>query len=39
MTTYLLSLYQPEGSLPPEDLVPIQAGLDAFNADLKAQGS
>lgn len=38
MTTYLLSLYQPEGVLPPEDLAPIEAGLDALNADLKAQG-
>jgi hypothetical protein len=39
VTTYLLSIYQPEGVLPPADLAPIQAALEDHNADLKARGA
>jgi hypothetical protein len=38
MTTYLLSIYQPDAVLPPEDLAPIEARLAEHNAELRAKG-
>jgi hypothetical protein len=40
MQQYLLSLYQPEGPLPPrEALEPIMRDVDAVNEELKAAGA
>lgn len=40
MTTYLLSVYQPDGDPPPpEVLEPIMRDLDAWNQDLKSAGA
>jgi hypothetical protein len=40
MTTYLLSIYQPEGGAPPPEVLDqIMADLDALNAELKATGA
>jgi len=38
MPQYLLSIYQPEGVLPPADLAPIMANLDRLNAEMKSAG-
>jgi hypothetical protein len=40
MTSYLLSIYQPEGGTPPPpELDRIMGELDALNAELKAAGA
>jgi hypothetical protein len=40
VTHYLLSIYQPDGPIPPpEVLAEVTEKLDALNADLKAAGS
>lgn len=36
---YLLSVYQPDGVLPPDDLAPIMADLDRLNAEMRAAGA
>jgi hypothetical protein len=40
MTTYLLSIYQPEGGPPPPEVLDrIMSDLDALNEELKAAGA
>ena len=40
MKMYLLSVYQPDGPVPPPDVMSkIMADLDALNRDMKASGS
>ena len=39
MKQYLLSVFQPEGTLPPEELATIDADLEALNQELKAAGA
>lgn len=40
MPKYLLSFYQPEGPIPPREVLePIMRELDAVNRDLKAAGA
>ena len=40
MPRYLLSFYQPEGPIPPREVLePIMRELDAVNRDLKAAGA
>jgi hypothetical protein len=40
MKTYLLSVYQPDGPIPPPDVLSeIMRELDAMNRELKASGS
>lgn len=40
MTRYLLSFYQPEGPIPPREVLePIMRELDAVNRDLAAAGA
>jgi hypothetical protein len=39
MRQYLLSIYQPEGSAPPELLAPIMADLDAVAEEMRAGGA
>jgi hypothetical protein len=40
MRQYLLSVYQPDGPVPPpEVLEPVMAELDALNTELKAAGA
>src|SRR5579859_7497693 len=40
MTQYLMSMYQPDGVVPPPEVLgPIMQKIDAFNADLKAAGA
>ena len=40
MPRYLLSFYQPEGPIPPREVLePIMRELDAVNRDLKAEGA
>ncbi len=40
MKQYLLSVYQPEGSVPPADfLEPVSRRLDALRAELKSAGA
>jgi hypothetical protein len=39
MKTYLLSVYQPDGPIPPPDVLgPIMRNVDAWNAKVKAAG-
>src|SRR3954453_2871903 len=39
MATYLLSVYQPSGGEPPQDLDRIMADLQAINDDMRAAGA
>ena len=40
MTTYLLSIYQPDGPIPPPDvLTRVMSDIDEINRDLRATGS
>lgn len=40
MPRYLLSFYQPQGPVPPRDVLePIMRELDAINRDMKAAGA
>jgi hypothetical protein len=40
MTQYLLSIYQPEGPIPPpEVLEPVMRNLDALNQEMRAAGA
>lgn len=38
MQKFLLSIYQPEGELPPDDLEAIMRDLDALNREMKEAG-
>ena len=40
MPNYLLSIYQPEGPIPPREVLePIMRELDAINRDMKSAGA